>query len=400
MADRARASSGARRPRPVVGTPGKPSLCVWLEFGAMQEVQEGSGRGTLLVVAGPGRSGTSLLTGLVSRLGLYIPRPEVLANKSNPRGFSEPRWAVDFHKELLASLDVTIEDSRPDAWDRTARVTNRSQPRQRLQTWLREQFSESSRVVIKDPRLAWFLDLYREVAVDIDVDLSVVTMLRHPTESMRSRELAYGTGANSTTRLTGWINLVQSVELRTRDLPRATIEYEHLLTDWRGALAAAEGPLALPLLSAASDAQIEDANDLVDVGLHRSTADWSSHEVPADLQSLGQRTYDAMSAASASGPGPAAANPGTMDELRGEYVAMFRNAEAISRSSILAARADERRKVTKKRKAHDAAEVADADQQPPPAPAAPPPKASSDPLSVRRIAGAVKRRALAWKPQR
>jgi hypothetical protein len=355
------------------------------EFVAMQEVQEGSERGTLLVVAGPGRSGTSLFTGLASRLGLYIPRPEVVANKSNPRGFSEPRWAVELHKELLASVDVTIEDSRPSAWDRTAKVAERGPVRDRLQSWLKEQFQESDRVVIKDPRLAWFLDLYRAVAAEIAVDLQVVTMLRHPTESMKSREIAYGTG-NSTTRLTGWINLVQSVEVRTRDLPRATIRYEDLLTDWQSTLLAAEGPLRLPLVSGASDAQVEDAGSLVDVSLRRSTADWTSHELPPELQTLGQSTYDAMSAAAVSGPEEPADVNEEMDRLRAAYVRLYRDAEAVARSTIVAARSDERRKVNKKWRAQvatdDAADPSGAPRNTEPA------------RSLRRLAGAVRRRSL------
>ncbi|MEJ7689898.1 MAG: hypothetical protein WKF76_05375 [Nocardioidaceae bacterium] len=106
---------------------------------------------SLLVVAGSGRSGTSLFTGLVGRLGLYIPQPEMKANDSNPRGYGEPRWSIAFHKELLRSVDVTHDDGRPTAWKRTAKVAGRSAPRDRLHGWLSEQFDQSDRVVVKDP---------------------------------------------------------------------------------------------------------------------------------------------------------------------------------------------------------------------------------------------------------
>ncbi len=318
----------------------------------MDREQTGSPRrGTLLVVAGAGRSGTSLFSGLVSRLGLYIPRPEVAANRSNPRGFSEPRWAVDFHKELLASLDVAVEDSRPEAWDLVARVAERPRVRRKLKTWLEEQFVQSDRVVVKDPRLARFLDLYRTVVADLPVDLRVVTMLRHPTETMTSREIAYGTGVGSTTRLAGWLNLMQSVEFHTRDLPRATIKYEDLLTDWRAALAAAEQPLDLPLVSQATEDQIKEADSLVDVSLRRSTSDWSSHDVPESLRTLGERTYQALATASVGGAPAAVDSRLTMDELRAEYVELYRHSEAIARSSITAARAQERRRLQKRMKA-------------------------------------------------
>src|SRR3954454_3881867 len=104
----------------------------------------------VLVVARSGRRGPSLFTGLTARLGVHIPKPEVAANKSNPRGFGEPRWAVDFHNELLASVDVVVEDGRPKAWDATSELAARPEVVARLREWLEEQLVESDRVVVKD----------------------------------------------------------------------------------------------------------------------------------------------------------------------------------------------------------------------------------------------------------
>jgi hypothetical protein len=110
----------------------------------------------LLVVAGSGRSGTSLFTGLTGRLGVHIPKPEVSANRSNPRGFGEPRWLVDYHNELLTSVDVGVEDGRPEAWELTDGVAEKPEALEPLVDWLESQFAECPRIVVKDPRLAWF----------------------------------------------------------------------------------------------------------------------------------------------------------------------------------------------------------------------------------------------------
>src|SRR6478672_6080129 len=96
-------------------------------------------RRQMLVVAGSGRSGTSLFTGLTGRLGVHIPKPEVSANRSNPRGFGEPRWLVDYHNELLASVDVGVEDGRPEAWDLTDRVADKPDALEPLVDWLESQ---------------------------------------------------------------------------------------------------------------------------------------------------------------------------------------------------------------------------------------------------------------------
>ena len=56
----------------------------------------------LVLVTGSGRSGTSTVSGTLKMLGCYVPQPEVKADSSNPRGFFEPRWAVDVQTRLLA----------------------------------------------------------------------------------------------------------------------------------------------------------------------------------------------------------------------------------------------------------------------------------------------------------
>jgi hypothetical protein len=302
---------------------------------------------SLLVVAGPGRSGTSLFTGLVSRLGMYVPRPEVKADKTNPRGFSEPRWAVEFHKELLTQVAVTIEDGRPRAWDIAGRVVKRPEVRRRLRDWLAEQVEQSDRVVVKDPRLAWFLELYHEVSTELGVSLRVVTMVRHPTEAMKSREIAYGSGAGSTTRLAGWLNLMLSVESRTRDLPRAMVSYDDLLADWQDSLGRVEQALDLPLTSKADAEQIRDAGELVDPSLRRSLSAWDEHDLPIQLQTIGERTFQVLTRSALGDPRVDPAARSELDELRTEFFELYRQSENIVRSSMTGARVDERRRLAR-----------------------------------------------------
>jgi hypothetical protein len=247
----------------------------------------------MLVVAGSGRSGTSLLTGLAGRLGVHIPKPEVSANRSNPRGFGEPRWLVDYHNDLLSSVDVVVEDGRPEAWDLTDKVAEDERALGPLVEWLDDQFAENERIVVKDPRLAWFLELHRAAAAKVGADVRVATMLRHPAEVMRSRELAYGTRTGNTTRVVGWMTMMLGTEVRTRDLPRATVRYDDLLADWRSAMTQADATIGMGLLERPSVEQVADADELVDPTLHRSAADWDALELPARVLDLATRVYDA-----------------------------------------------------------------------------------------------------------
>ena len=78
----------------------------------------------LVLVSGSGRSGTSSLAGTLKRLGLHVPQPEVEASETNPRGFYEPQWVIDFHKRHLKELALFNIDSRPAAVDIVARATS------------------------------------------------------------------------------------------------------------------------------------------------------------------------------------------------------------------------------------------------------------------------------------
>ena len=55
----------------------------------------------LLLVVGIGRSGTSLFTGIVGAARSARASRRWRADDTNPRGFGEPRWVVDFHTRLM-----------------------------------------------------------------------------------------------------------------------------------------------------------------------------------------------------------------------------------------------------------------------------------------------------------
>ena len=302
----------------------------------------------ILVVAGSGRSGTSLVTGLIGRLGFHVPKPEVVANRSNPRGFSEPRWAVDFHNELLTSVNAVAEDGRPEAWDATAGVAERPDDVARLRTWLEEQFAESDRIVIKDPRLAWFIELYRTTVASLGADLRVVTMLRDPAEVMRSREIHYGTRTGNTTRVISWVNMMTGIEARTRDLPRATIRYSDLLTDWRGAFETADQSLGLGLVSRASAEQVAHTDELVDPNLRRSVTSWDEFEIGPHTRDLAWRTYQAYGRLVGTSAEQQTEVRAELDGLRQEFCDYYDESFEVARTRTGANIRRERRRAVRK----------------------------------------------------
>src|SRR6476661_7670863 len=116
----------------------------------------------LVIVAGVGRSGTSVFTSILTLAGFHVPQPEVVADHTNPKGFGESRWVVDFHRRQLRARRVSVWDSRPCAWEDTARAAEDSTTLAELTAWLKVQFVGRDAVVVKDPRVGWFLPLWEK----------------------------------------------------------------------------------------------------------------------------------------------------------------------------------------------------------------------------------------------
>ena len=297
----------------------------------------GDGRRLVLVV-GVGRSGTSLLTGILAQLGFHVPRPEVQADDTNPRGFSEPRWVVGFHTRLLRAHRVTVNDARPEAFTVTRAAGEAPEAHAELRRWLKEQLAQADAVVVKDPRTSWFLPLWQASADELTVPTSFVTMLRHPTEVVASARASYGDWQSEASRTAAWINVALETELATRGSRRAFVRYEDLLRDWRAELTAAEQRLGTPLLAGATDEQAAAVDAFVDPGLHRNRAGWDGRNVPDRLRDVAEDVWTRLQPlADVGGDGPD--THAALDEARAAYAALYREAEEIAQSSIVAVKA-------------------------------------------------------------
>ena len=202
----------------------------------------------ILLVTGSGRSGTSSVAGTLKRLGLHVPQPEVPADEKNPLGYYEPRWVAAFHKGWLDNIHVRTIDTRPHAGD-VAMETVTPAREEKLRTWVADELAarpDDDVVVIKETRAYWVYPLWQRVVAAVGAELTSLTMLRHPTQVVRSRDTAYLSGrsdefrlARETTNVAAWMNSVFVTERATRDNPRAFVPYYDLVEDWRSAISRA-----------------------------------------------------------------------------------------------------------------------------------------------------------------
>ena len=292
----------------------------------------------LLLVVGVGRSGTSLLSGMLGQLGFRIPQPEVQADETNPRGFGEPRWVVDFHTRLLRERRVTVNDARPAAWEATTAAGEAPAVREELRGWLEGELREPGAVLVKDPRTVWFLPLWMRCAAD----LGARTVVRDDAPPSRrdrdERAPSYGTGLTEATRAAAWINVILQTEHVTRDAPRAFVRYEDLLADW---------PPEIRRLGTSSTCRgwrgstgRPEVDAFVDPGLHRSRTSWADLDVPDRVRDLAETVWAHLDAA---------ARRDALDADRAAYRALYGEAEAIAQCSIMAARPRKKRPPRRRR---------------------------------------------------
>jgi len=304
------------------------------ETAVSADVSPGEGeKRSLVLVAGSGRSGTSLFTGILQRLGFYVPTPEVPADETNPRGFAESQWVVDFHNRLLKKARVKVSDARPAAWSRVADSTVDDAVAHDLRKWMQVQFKEADHLIIKDPRLSWFLPLWRRCAEELEVSPRFATVLRHPAAVIDSKQRSYGHWQGEVSRTAAWLNLTLFTERATRNTQRVFVRYEDLLDDWTREVARIGDLLELRVIKDAPAAAIVRVHEFVDRGLSRSRASWDDFEIPASLREQVDRTWDLVSQL-VDAEHDEAALCEELDAARAAYIAVYQEAEAITQSSI------------------------------------------------------------------
>jgi hypothetical protein len=304
--------------------------------------------GSLVLITGTGRSGTSTMSGALHHLGLFVPGPYLGANESNPKGFFESSWAVRFHKRIASAAGINDFDSNPNAFSRVQAALT-SEHRATLCDFVRKQAAVSDQVVVKDPRSVWVQELWRDAAEAAGLRIKYLSMLRHPAEVVGSRTTYYANTSDDRQRrryetfsVARWVNSSLVNELQTRGQPRAFVQYVDLLADWRATVRRVGEELRLHYPQAPRDTQDHVLDDFVDPGLRRHTVTWDELDVPLPLRNLAQGVWDAV--VPLARPGAVDADSSAaLDELAPAYQRLFEQSADIAHDATEEARYQARR---------------------------------------------------------
>jgi hypothetical protein len=278
------------------------------------------------------------MSGTLQALGAHVPQPEVPADHTFPKGFGEPRWVVDFHEQLLRRSNVQVSDARPQAWFEAGKLATNEQVRENLYSWLGDQFADGhGEIVLKDPRLAWFIGLWRSAAQRCAATPTYVTMLRPVTEVVGSKQPYHAQRFDEVSRTAAWVNLMLHTERGTRGSQRAFVRSRDLLRDWTVPLFELGELFDLRSVKSATANDIRLVHNFIDPAPRRVSLTWDDIDVPKSLREIAEESWQALNGLADPGGDENKAHK-TLDDLRAAYSLYYADAEAISRSSVVAAR--------------------------------------------------------------
>ena len=199
---------------------------------------------TAYLVLGMHRSGTSAVTQMLALAGASLPENVMAGDEHNAKGYFEP-WKI-----------ALINDGRlragGAAWDDIFAFPYKPLSTKAERGWLNHaealfeaEYGDVRYPLLKDPRVTVLMPFWRTVLTELEVAARCVIPVRHPMAVAGS--LARRNGFAPEKSVLIWTAYMLAAEAYTRDLPRAFVSYDGLLTDWRGEAARIEAAHGAPL---------------------------------------------------------------------------------------------------------------------------------------------------------
>jgi hypothetical protein len=250
-----------------------------------------------VLVMGMHRSGTSALSGILSKLGAQHPRTLLPPNDANPRGYFESHKLMVFHDQLLRAAGSSWSDCDsfdPDWMDSAAAETFRA----RVPELIAQEFGEARLLLIKDPRISRFPRFWLDSLARLSITPKVIICVRHPGEVAQSLEARNEFGRTRSQLL--WLRHMLDAEIATRGIERSFVHYDMLLQDWPAQVRKIAKDLRVRWPRRYSDVATEIEHFLTS-SLRHSRAGGSSNEDHSELDGWVRTSYGAFAQLAADG---------------------------------------------------------------------------------------------------
>ncbi|TDV49735.1 sulfotransferase family protein [Actinophytocola oryzae] len=189
----------------------------------------------LLLVLGMGRSGTSMLTGLLSLCGAALPDNLLASDANNEKGYFESLDVLTMNEFFLNCLGLDFFDTSFRLQEGELAADGAGALTKRIGKFL-GRYEDRPLLVVKDPKMVPLLRYWLPAATGAGWDVKIVVTVRHPREVSASLARVQAGQADHSVSDALWIKYNLLAERDTRDFPRVVVTYDELLADWRGQL--------------------------------------------------------------------------------------------------------------------------------------------------------------------
>ena len=180
-----------------------------------------------VVVLGMHRSGTSVLTGLLSFFGGYVGADLMKPTKDNPKGYFENNKIYLLNEKILRENDTSwhdynfnIKKIKKDQFD--AYVSE-------AKAIIEDELKYVKKTLIKDPRISVLFPIWEKALLELGISIKVILAYRSPLEVAQSLlkrdDMAIEKG------LMLWSRYFLQAERYSRNYERMVIQYNHDFLD-------------------------------------------------------------------------------------------------------------------------------------------------------------------------
>ena len=181
----------------------------------------------VVCILGMHRSGTSLISRIVSLLGVYLGSEDNLMRPApdNPRGYWENQQLTDINDEIITRLGGSWHELPAFSanWESAPGLAD---IRQKARVFLQKEFASASFWGWKDPRTCLTLPFWQNLVPR----LRFIICLRNPVDVARSLEHRNGFSFEKSDYL--WLSYVKSALEHTAGQPRLFLFYEDVMAAW------------------------------------------------------------------------------------------------------------------------------------------------------------------------
>ncbi|WP_322889295.1 MULTISPECIES: hypothetical protein [unclassified Yoonia] len=184
-----------------------------------------------VLVLGMHRSGTSMLGGVLDRLGCGRPKSPMPPNDDNSKGYFESLEVMKLNDAILDALGSRWDDWQQleNGWQDFPRFV---EFRERIETTMAAEYGDASLIYLKDPRICRLIPIWREALVESGYAPVCIHTYRNPLEVLQSLAAREEIIVEPEVGLLLWLRHILDAEAGSRGLPRIFTSYVRLLSDW------------------------------------------------------------------------------------------------------------------------------------------------------------------------